>query len=98
LVSPPPEELERLIHLLADFGSELTNPLIAAACMDVRAIKELLDLGAAIEGNGRWSPLEEAVYWGFEASVKLLLERGSRSGQSSQGCCPGTNGCLARLF
>lgn len=78
LVSPPPEELEWLIRLLADFGAELTNPLIAAACMDnVRAIKALLDLGAAIEGNGRWSPLEEALYWGYEASVKLLLERGA---------------------
>jgi hypothetical protein len=78
LVRPPREELERLMRLLADFGSELTNPLIAAACVDnVRAIKELLDLGAAIDGNGVWSPLEEALYWGFAASVNLLLERGA---------------------
>ena len=78
LVNPPPENLERLIQLLADFGSEVTNPLIAAACIDnVRAIKALLDLGASIEGHVRWSPLEEALYWGFQASVNLLLERGA---------------------
>jgi uncharacterized protein len=79
LVSPPPEKLEALIRLLAGYGSELTDPLIAAACIDnVRGIKELLDLGAEIEGNGDWSPLEEALYWGFEAAVKLLLERGAK--------------------
>ena len=78
LVSPPPESLERLIQLLADYGSKLTEPLIAAACMDnVRAISLLLDLGASIEGTGCWSPLEEALYWKFDAAVKLLLERGA---------------------
>lgn len=78
LVSPVPAELERMIRLLAELGSELTDPLIAAACMDnVRGIKELLDLGASVDGNGIWSPLEEALYWGFEASVKLLLARGA---------------------
>jgi ankyrin repeat protein len=29
------------------------------------------------QGNGRWSPLEEALYWGHEATVSLLLERGA---------------------
>jgi ankyrin repeat protein len=78
LVNPPPEKLEPLIRLLAGYGSELTDPVIAAACMgNVRAISLLLDLGARIDGNGRWSPLEEALYWGFAASVKLLLERGA---------------------
>ena len=66
LVNPPPESLKQLIRLLAAYDAELTNPLIAAACMDnVRAIKELLDLDALIDGNGRWSPLEEALYWGY---------------------------------
>jgi len=37
----------------------------------------LLDLGARIDGNGRWSLLEEAIYWGQEASLSLLLERGA---------------------
>ena len=70
LVKPPPDALEQLIRVLADHGAELTGPLIAAACIDnVRAVNELLDLGASIEGNGRWSPLEEALYWGY-ASVR----------------------------
>jgi len=78
LVNPPPVALEQLIRLLADYGAELTGPLIAATCIDNRrAMSVLLDLGASIEGNGRWSPLEEALYWGFEASVQLLLERGA---------------------
>jgi ankyrin repeat protein len=78
LVNPPPDALEQLIRMLADYGAELTGPLIAATCIDNRrAMSVLLDLGASIEGNGRWSPLEEALYWGFEASVKMLLERGA---------------------
>jgi hypothetical protein len=40
LVNPPPENLELLIRLLAQHGSELTDPLIAAACIDnVQAIR-----------------------------------------------------------
>src|SRR5579862_656803 len=78
LVNPPPAALEPLIRLLADYGAELTAPLIAATCIDnLRAMNVLLDLGASIEGNGHWSPLEEALYWGFQASVQLLLERGA---------------------
>jgi ankyrin repeat protein len=78
LTMPPVDSLETLIGLLADHGAELTEPLIAACGMDnVRAITKLLDLGAQIEGYGRWSPLEEALYWGNEASVSLLLERGA---------------------
>src|SRR5262249_43473941 len=58
--------------------AELTDPLIAACGMDnERAIAKLLDRGARIEGNGRWSPLEEALYFGHPASVALLLERGA---------------------
>jgi ankyrin repeat protein len=75
---PPVDALEQLIELLANHGAELTDPLIAACGPDnVRAIAKLLDLGARIEGNGRWSPLEEAVYFMNEKSVSLLLERGA---------------------
>ncbi len=44
---------------------------------NVRAIVKLLDMGARIEGNGQWSPLEEALYWCHEAAVSLLLDRGA---------------------
>jgi ankyrin repeat protein len=78
LTMPPVDSLEELIGLLADQGAELTDPLVAACGIDnVRAITKLLDLGARIEGNGRWSPLEEALYWGNEAAVSLLLKRGA---------------------
>lgn len=78
LTMPPVDTLEQLIHLLADQGAELTDPLIAASGIDnVRAVAKLLDLRGRIEGNGLWSPLEEALYWGNEATVTLLLERGA---------------------
>jgi ankyrin repeat protein len=79
LVDPPHDALEQLIHLLADYGSELTGPLIAATCIDnVRGMNVLLDRGAHIEGDGRWSPLEESLYWGFVRAANLLLERGAK--------------------
>jgi ankyrin repeat protein len=78
LSTPPVDTLDDLIGLLAAHGAELNDPLIAAASGDnPRAISKLLDLGANIEGNGLWSPLEEALYWGHEKSVALLLERGA---------------------
>ena len=78
LTMPPVDTLETLIDLLSDHGAELTDPLIAACSVDnFRAAVKLLDRGAAIEGNGRWSPLEEALYWGNDGCVKLLLERGA---------------------
>ncbi len=78
LTMPPVDTLEKLIDLLADHGAELTDPLIAACgCNNERAVAKLLDLGARIEGNGRWSPLEEALYFGHEAILSLLLRRGA---------------------
>lgn len=70
--------LERSIGGLAAGGGELTDPLIAACGVDnVRAVAALLDLGANIEGNGKWSPLEEALYWGSRKALDLLLSRGA---------------------
>jgi ankyrin repeat protein len=78
LTMPPVANLEQLIDFLADRGAELTEPLIAACGVDnVQAIAKLLDLGACIAGNGHWSPLEEALYFGNRAAVALLLERGA---------------------
>jgi len=37
----------------------------------------LLDRGAAINGTGNWSPLEEALYWGNQGVIDLLLDRGA---------------------
>src|SRR5215212_2114431 len=53
--------------------------LVAAASIDNRAAAELLlDRGAAIDGAGGWSPLEEALYWNSRNTLALLLEHGAR--------------------
>jgi ankyrin repeat protein len=78
LTMPPVDPLENLIDLLADHGAELTDPLVASCGIgNGRAVIKLLDLGARIDGNGRWSPLEEALYFGQEAVVSVLLQRGA---------------------
>jgi hypothetical protein len=99
LTMPPAERLEALIDLLAEHGAELTDPLIAASGIDnVRAIAKLLDLGARIEGNGLWSPLEEALYWGHESAVSLLLERGAEIVNLRTAAALGDMDRVARCF
>jgi len=67
-----------MAQLLIDAGAELNEPLVAAASIDNRAVAELLlDRGAAIDGTGDWSPLEEALYWNSRDVLALLLERGA---------------------
>lgn len=59
-------------------GAEINGPLGAAACIDnVEIVRLLLDSGAALNGDGGWSPLEEALYWNNQRVVHLLLERGA---------------------
>jgi uncharacterized protein len=78
LTMPPVDKLEELIDLLAGHGAELTDPLTAACgCDNTRAVMILLDLGAKIDGQGGWSPLDEALYFGHEAVVTLLLQQGA---------------------
>jgi len=70
--------LDGSIRALAERGAELTDPLMAACGVDnVSAAAALLDRGANIEGNGKWSPLEEALYWGGRKALDLLLSRGA---------------------
>lgn len=78
LEMPPRKSLDHLIRLFAELGAELNSGLMAAACINnVPAVETLLDLGAPVEGVGTWSPLEEALYWGFPDTVDLLLRRGA---------------------
>ena len=68
-----------MAKLLVDAGAELNEPLVAAASIDNGAVAELLlDRGAAIDGTGGWSPLEEALYWNNRNVTALLLERGAK--------------------
>src|SRR5215213_11877307 len=68
-----------IAQVLIDAGAELNEPLVAACSIDNRAAAELLlDHGAAIDGTGSWSPLEEALYWNNQNVLALLLERGAK--------------------
>lgn len=68
-----------MARVLIDAGAELDEPLVAAGSIDNRPVAELLlDRGAAIDGTGGWSPLEEALYWNNQNVIALLVERGAK--------------------
>ena len=72
-----PHSIE-MAQLLIDAGAEVDAPLIAAASMDnMDAIPVLLNAGAALNGNGTWSPLEDALAFGAHRARRLLLARGA---------------------
>jgi ankyrin repeat protein len=67
-----------MARVLIDAGAELNEALVAAASINNHAVAGLLlDHGAAIDGTGGWSPLEEALYWNSRGVLALLLERGA---------------------
>jgi ankyrin repeat protein len=67
-----------MAQLLIDAGAEVNGPLGAAACIDNLEIAALLlERGAATNGIGSWSPLEEALYWNNQRVIDLLLNRGA---------------------
>lgn len=69
-----------MAKVLIDAGAELNEPLVAAGSIDNHAVAELLlDHGAAIDGTGGWSPLEEALYWNSQNVIALLVERGAKA-------------------
>src|SRR5688572_15222203 len=69
---------DQMVQLLIDAGADLDGPFVAAASIDNRRAAELLlDNGAAIDGTGGWSPLEEALYWHSKHVLALLVERGA---------------------
>ena len=72
-----PNKVE-LAKVLVDAGAEINCPLCAAGSIgNVEVAAALLDAGALINGTGGWSPLEEALYWGNDGVIDLLLERGA---------------------
>jgi|GEM_PF-469599 len=72
-----PNKIE-LAKVLIDAGAEINGPLVAAASINNPEVAALLlDCGAAINGAGSWSPLEEALYWGNQETIDLLLSRGA---------------------
>src|SRR5262245_3260425 len=64
--------------ILIDAGADLDGPLLACgSCDNVEVAALLLDRGAAANGTGGWSPLEEALYWNSQGVKDLLLRRGA---------------------
>jgi ankyrin repeat protein len=67
-----------MVQLLIDAGAPVDKPLIAAASVDnIEVIPVLLNAGAAINGDGKWSPIEEALTFSAHGAVELLLEQGA---------------------
>ena len=99
LAMPAVESLESMIALLASHGANLEGPLTAAAGMNnLRAIAKLLDLGANVEGQGSWSPLDEAIYWRHADAVALLIERGARVNNVRKASAIGDLAAVAACF
>ena len=72
-----PKSVE-MATILIEAGAELDGPLGACASIDNAEVAALLlDRGAAINGTGGWSPLEEALYWNSQRAKALLLQRGA---------------------
>jgi ankyrin repeat protein len=72
-----PNKLE-MGKLLIDARADIDGAFAACASIDnVESAKQLLEAGAKIEGNGTWSPLEEALYWRNLGLMELLLQRGA---------------------
>jgi uncharacterized protein len=68
-----------MARILVDAGADVNEPLVAAAGVNnAEAVAYLLDRGAAIDGTGGWSPLEEALYWNGAATRDVLLQRGAK--------------------
>ena len=69
----------QMAEVLIKAGAELHEPLGACASIDNRPVAELLiDHGAAVDGIGGWSPIEESLYWNSRNVLELLLERGAK--------------------
>jgi ankyrin repeat protein len=72
-----PGQIE-MARILIDAGAVVDGPLSACgSCNNVAAATLLLDSGAAVNGTGGWSPLEEALYWNSQGVIDLLLQRGA---------------------
>jgi hypothetical protein len=68
-----------MARILVDAGADVHEPLVAAAGIDnAVGVAYLLDRGAAVDGTGGWSPLEEALYWNAPRARDVLLQRGAK--------------------
>jgi len=67
-----------MARILIDAGADLNGPLGACGgCDNAAAATLLLNSGAAVDGLGGWSPLEEALYWNSRRVIDVLTQRGA---------------------
>lgn len=72
---PQPADAARV---LVEAGSAMTRPLVSAAgCGSASIVELLLDAGADIDGDGSWTPVDEALYWANSEIARGLLDRGA---------------------
>jgi ankyrin repeat protein len=68
-----------MVRLLLDAGASPAGQLVVAASINNVPVAELLlERGAAVDGDGGWAPIEEALYWNSRDALALLLARGAR--------------------
>lgn len=72
-----PNKIE-MAQVLMEAGADTNGALAAAASIDnVESAEAFVDAGAAVNGVGGWTPLEEALYWRNQGMIDLLLKRGA---------------------
>ena len=68
-----------MAKIFIEAGAPLDEPFVAAVSINnLPVAKLLLEHGAALDGTGSWSPIEEALYWNSRDTLALLTERGAR--------------------
>ena len=66
-------------RILVEAGAELSEPLVAAASVDAREVLlYLLEQGVGVDGQGDWTPLDEALYWRHRDLAQVLLQQGAQ--------------------
>lgn len=85
--------------VLVEAGSATTWPLVSAAgCGSASIVEFLLDAGADIDGDGSWTPLDEALYWANSEIARRLVERGATVRALSTAAGLGSIEAVERFF
>lgn len=65
----------KYLRFLIDNGSTTKRQLVAAASVNSRELlNALLEAGSSIDEGGRWTALEETLYWGHRELADYLLK------------------------
>ena len=85
--------------VLVEAGAPLAEPLVAAASVDARQVLLfLLEQGIGVDGEGEWTPLDEAIYWRHLELAQVLLDRGAQIRSLRAAAGLGQPGSVDRFF